>query len=600
MLVPSSPLLVSHTIFITLITIITFFKLFLFSGHYNTSNGQNNTRHKLSILIKPKNITVGVSESASFDCIPSEKNAKVLWLKRGEEIKSNPSPYRLVFETTSADDEGWYTCKVSNNFATVSQKAFLNVKDKVSLTLRWPDRQEVMHNQPLILNAVAKYGQIQWYYNGKPIKLSFRNGRHGNVYNIKRKLTQDGSEIVSDNQTLTVNGESRSGTYQVLATGFNEQVSKHTEVTSYNCGEALTNSSGSLSTPNFPGFYPANITCLWLITPQSKPKQGTLNVEIHDFHVGCKDRLVIYDGSTSSSQMLGSLGSRTPRIFTSHLSAFRLVFNSCDSCNKSCKGFNATYWISVPTPTTKEFTNTSPTTKEIANTSPTKRTTKGQMPQSTTKMNTDERPTHMEETSTENTATAGKSNSSKNSTVIYAVVVSCCVAILMIALLVVMKRKGYLILTCIKGNDNGNRREGNQGQERELNEYPSRCEIILYDSPGEKDAVQPANEIQDGPVYDVLEGPGEDQGCDRPDQSANVYATVNEGCVVEDHPTSPLGNFEVSFLEEIYTTLTADRDNEDVNIYESLRTEKSGNERPDGWSVEGMQSSDQDYVSIVT
>ena len=101
-------------------------------------------------------------------------------------------------------------------------------------------------------------------------------------------------------------------------------------------------------------------------------------------------------------------------------------------------------------------------------------------------------------------------------------------------------------------------------------------------------------------MYDVLEGPGEDQVCNRPDQSANVYATVNEGCETEDTLTPPSGNFEVSFLEEIYTTLTADRDNEDVNIYESLRPENSGNERSDSWSVEGMQSSDQDYVSIVT
>ena len=91
-----------------------------------------------------------------------------------------------------------------------------------------------MHNKPLILNAVANYGQIQWYYNGKSIERSFPNGKHGNVYNITRKLSQNEHEIVQDNQTLVVKGESRSGTYQVLATGFNEQqVSKHTEVTSY-------------------------------------------------------------------------------------------------------------------------------------------------------------------------------------------------------------------------------------------------------------------------------------------------------------------------------------------------------------------------------
>ena len=110
------------------------------------------------------------------------------------------------------------------------------------------------------------------------------------------------------------------------------------------CGGDLTSNSGSLSTPNFPGFYPPNIECLWLITPQPKPKQDTLKLEIHHLHVGCQDNLDVYDGSTPSSQRL--LGSWTPRVHTSHLSAFRLVFKSCDSCNKRCKGFNATYWIS--------------------------------------------------------------------------------------------------------------------------------------------------------------------------------------------------------------------------------------------------------------
>jgi hypothetical protein len=38
---------------------------------------------------------------------------------------------------------------------------------------------------------------------------------------------------VKDEQTLRLTGESRSGIYQVLATGFDEQASKHTEVTAY-------------------------------------------------------------------------------------------------------------------------------------------------------------------------------------------------------------------------------------------------------------------------------------------------------------------------------------------------------------------------------
>jgi hypothetical protein len=138
---------------------------------------------------------------------------------------------------------------------------------------------------------------------------------------------------------------------------------------------------------------------------------------------------------------------------------------------------------------------------------------------------------------------------------------------------------------------------GTERQGHELNQYPSACEIILYDTPGEKNAGQSTNETEDGPIYDVLEGSGEGSG--NPDQSTNVYASVNEVCMSEECPTSsPLGNFEVSFLEEIYTTLTADRGSEDVNIYESLRRGNAGNEQCEGWSVDGMQSTDQDYVSL--
>ncbi len=140
-------------------------------------------------------------------------------------------------------------------------------------------------------------------------------------------------------------------------------------------------------------------------------------------------------------------------------------------------------------------------------------------------------------------------------------------------------------------------------QGNELNEYSSGRDIIHYETPGGKDSGQSTNETPDGPLYDVLEGPGEAQSYDNPDQSTNVYASVNDGCLSEeeDCPTfAPPGNFEVSFLEEIYTTLTADRDNEDVNIYESLRGENPGNERCGGWSVEEMQSTEEDYVTIVS
>ena len=140
---------------------------------------------------------------------------------------------------------------------------------------------------------------------------------------------------------------------------------------------------------------------------------------------------------------------------------------------------------------------------------------------------------------------------------------------------------------------------GTERQGHELNEYASNCDIVVYETPNE-DSEQSTSDTPEGPVYDVLEC-CEDR--ENPEQLTNVYAAVNDGCVTEGdtHTCTPPGNFNVSFLEEIYTTLTADRDKGDTNIYESLRQENAqNNERSDGWSVEGMESAEQDYVSIVS
>lgn len=145
-----------------------------------------------------------------------------------------------------------------------------------------------------------------------------------------------------------------------------------------------------------------------------------------------------------------------------------------------------------------------------------------------------------------------------------------------------------------------------------MNHYASVGEIILSlpedDSHGDKNSPgQSTNETQESPLYDVLEGPysaPEKDNCQNINQSKAIhdYASVNDGCVMDEEISYPnlSGNFEVSFLEEIYTTLNADRGNEEGNVYEPLREEKTQNKRSDSWSIRGMQSADQDYVSIVS
>ncbi|XP_028415854.1 contactin-3-like [Dendronephthya gigantea] len=332
---------------------------------------ETNKHPRLSILIKPQNITVVASSSASFDCISSEKNAQVKWLKGktpigpGEKFDIS-SPHRLTVKKVSLEDEGWYTCIISN----ISQKAYLDVRGAVKLT-GFPHRKEVLWNEILILKSTANDGEIEWYFNAKPIH-SFNGRRSSNTYNITRHTTRNGNEIVTDKQTLRVRGISKnqSGIYQVLANGFQSQDLKHTEVTFYDCGGKLTTDYGSISSPNSSEPHLFDRECVWVIKPERKRTKSILYLEILHFD-GDKNSfkacLEIRSGETADSSILPSYAIQTP--ISSGLDgvfAFRLVFKFHAS-GKRCYGFNATYWVKEPTtPSITESTSqpTEPQTSE--------------------------------------------------------------------------------------------------------------------------------------------------------------------------------------------------------------------------------------------
>ncbi|KAM3855963.1 astacin-like metalloendopeptidase [Vipera latastei] len=86
------------------------------------------------------------------------------------------------------------------------------------------------------------------------------------------------------------------------ATGF---MASYTHV---KCGGTFTNTSGVITTPNFPKKYPPNQACLWIISapPENKISLTMTSFELEDID-GCRyDRLVLYDGSQSSSPFIGT------------------------------------------------------------------------------------------------------------------------------------------------------------------------------------------------------------------------------------------------------------------------------------------------------
>ena len=125
---------------------------------------------------------------------------------------------------------------------------------------------------------------------------------------------------------------------------------------------------------------------------------------------------------------------------------------------------------------------------------------------------------------------------------------------------------------------------GTEEQRHQPNGSPSTAEIIAYDTPGENDSGLFINERPDDSEYDYPEVP---RIYEYPDLSRYVYPNANAVRLTKGAipPCTPTGNFDESLLENNYTALKADRDNEDVNTYESLRAQNN-------------ESVNQEYVNM--
>ena len=72
------------------------------------------------------------------------------------------------------------------------------------------------------------------------------------------------------------------------------------------CGRNYSNSSGSLSSPLFPNFYPHNVDCSYLI---SQPPDSFINLNITQIDLNChsmgSDYLELRDGMSKDSPLIG-------------------------------------------------------------------------------------------------------------------------------------------------------------------------------------------------------------------------------------------------------------------------------------------------------
>ncbi|KAF3698740.1 CUB domain-containing protein 2 Precursor [Channa argus] len=98
------------------------------------------------------------------------------------------------------------------------------------------------------------------------------------------------------------------------------------------CGGILSSPSGNISSPNFPGLYPYNIDCSWLIVVADG---SSVLLTFHHFeleyHASCAyDYIKIYNGiSEDEGNLLGTFcGDISPPQFTSSWNVMSIIFHS--------------------------------------------------------------------------------------------------------------------------------------------------------------------------------------------------------------------------------------------------------------------------------
>uniref|UniRef100_A0A8C6XR83 CUB domain-containing protein n=1 Tax=Naja naja TaxID=35670 RepID=A0A8C6XR83_NAJNA len=109
------------------------------------------------------------------------------------------------------------------------------------------------------------------------------------------------------------------------------------------CGGLLSAPYGNISSPNFPGLYPYDTDCTWLIVV-TEGSSVLLTFQHFDleYHDNCKfDYIKIFNGvSEDQGNLLGKFcGTSFPPPFTSSWNIMTLIFHSDNHFNNECSLF---------------------------------------------------------------------------------------------------------------------------------------------------------------------------------------------------------------------------------------------------------------------
>nr|XP_046258011.1 deleted in malignant brain tumors 1 protein isoform X4 [Scatophagus argus] len=123
-------------------------------------------------------------------------------------------------------------------------------------------------------------------------------------------------------------------------------VSETTEPTNAPCGGYLYDSNGTFYSPNYPNNYPNSAACTWYIRPGQQIVQLDFSyVNIENNSACAFDAINVYDGSSSSSRLLGTVCGTVPNTTTFYSTGADLTVFFRSDLSVTYSGFRADYRI---------------------------------------------------------------------------------------------------------------------------------------------------------------------------------------------------------------------------------------------------------------
>nr|XP_046480526.1 bone morphogenetic protein 1 isoform X1 [Neodiprion pinetum] len=179
---------------------------------------------------------------------------------------------------------------------------------------------------------------------GNSMRITFTSDNSVQKSGFAAVFFTDMDECASNNGGCQHECRNTIGSYQCFChNGFTLHENGH-DCKEGGCKYEITSSSGTITSPNYPEYYPGRKDCVWHFTTTAGHRiKLTFNVFEMEPHQECTyDHIAIYDGDSPDSHTLGRFcGSKVPHPILATGNQMYMIFKSDESVQR--KGFLATH-----------------------------------------------------------------------------------------------------------------------------------------------------------------------------------------------------------------------------------------------------------------